>query len=156
MGRPSFLSRLLADRRGASAVEFALALPVLILMLLGAFDFARAFSARLDLEQAAGRAAELATAPGQVRADYAHLASEAVAAANDAGLQNALATVDFWLECNGVRQGQTNAVCLGGAQIARYVSVRVRAFHAPLFGLAGLAGSNGMVLVEGAATVRLQ
>ncbi|MEO6579018.1 MAG: TadE/TadG family type IV pilus assembly protein, partial [Candidatus Limnocylindria bacterium] len=30
------------DRRGQSAVEFALALPLLILLLVGIFDFGRA------------------------------------------------------------------------------------------------------------------
>lgn len=35
------MRRLLADRRGAAAVELALVLPVLVLILLGAIDFGR-------------------------------------------------------------------------------------------------------------------
>ena len=41
------------DDRGASAVEFALLLPVLLLIVFGIVDFGRAFNAQITLTQAA-------------------------------------------------------------------------------------------------------
>ena len=44
------LSRLLASRRGSTAVEFALAAPVLFLFLFGVFEFGRLFWSRSSLQ----------------------------------------------------------------------------------------------------------
>jgi Flp pilus assembly protein TadG len=51
--------------RGATAVEFALLLPVLLLLLFGIIDFGRALNAQITLTQAAREGARLA-ALGQV------------------------------------------------------------------------------------------
>ena len=46
-------------RRGQSLVEFALVLPMLLVLLLGIADFARAFSAGVILEASARNGAEI-------------------------------------------------------------------------------------------------
>jgi hypothetical protein len=46
--------------RGAAAVEFALLLPVLLLLLFGIIDFGRAINAQITLTQAAREGARLA------------------------------------------------------------------------------------------------
>jgi Flp pilus assembly protein TadG len=46
--------------RGATAVEFALLLPVLLLLLFGIIDFGRALNAQVTLTQAAREGARLA------------------------------------------------------------------------------------------------
>lgn len=46
-------SRCVAHDTGAAAVEFALVLPVLLLILFGIIDFGRAFNAQITLTQAA-------------------------------------------------------------------------------------------------------
>lgn len=51
------LAALLADRRGANAVEFALIAPVLFALLLGLLEFALFMTARLTLESAVAEAA---------------------------------------------------------------------------------------------------
>jgi Flp pilus assembly protein TadG len=51
--------------RGASAVEFALLLPVLLLLLFGIVDFGRAINAQITLTQAAREGARVA-ALGQI------------------------------------------------------------------------------------------
>jgi Flp pilus assembly protein TadG len=150
----SLLRRLARDRRGASAVELALAAPVLGAALIGSYDVARGFSDRLDLTAAAARSAELATAPGQVRTDYAFLKTEAEAAATASGLQGATATVDNWLECNGARQSAGTRMCAAGQVYARYVEVEIAGNFQPLFGF-GFVGSQG-VPIRGTATVRIQ
>lgn len=51
---PSNLSRLRNDQRGVAAVEFALVAPILLMMLLGSFEVARALQARNALREAVG------------------------------------------------------------------------------------------------------
>jgi Flp pilus assembly protein TadG len=45
--------RRLDDNRGAAAVEFALLVPILLLLVFGIVDFARGFSAQLTVTHAA-------------------------------------------------------------------------------------------------------
>jgi Flp pilus assembly protein TadG len=45
--------RLFRDRRGASAVEFAFAMPVLIMLLVGVFEFGRLFWTWTTIQYAA-------------------------------------------------------------------------------------------------------
>ncbi len=146
---------LLADRRGAAAAELALVFPLIALALMGSYDLALGFAARLDLVSAASRSAELATSLGQVRTDYAFLQSEAIAASRAAGAVHATATVDAWLECDGRRQASMNGVCPSGQQYARYVSVAIADTYRPRFIKAGIISPGG-VPITGAATVRIQ
>jgi Flp pilus assembly protein TadG len=77
MMRP--LSRRGASDRGAAAVEFALVLPLLLLLVFGIIDFGRALNAQITLTQAAREGARLA-ALGQ---SAATVTSQAQAAATD-------------------------------------------------------------------------
>jgi Flp pilus assembly protein TadG len=147
--------RLLADKRGVAAAELGLVFPLIALAVMGSYDLALGFAAKLDLVQAAARSAELATSLGQVRTDYAFLQSEAVAASRAAGAVHATATVDAWLECDGVRQGSINGACPAGQQYARYVAVAIADTYSPRFINAGIIGADG-VPITGAATVRIQ
>ena len=47
------------SRRGQSVVEFALVLPMLLVLLLGVADFGRVFAAGITVEAAARNAAEV-------------------------------------------------------------------------------------------------
>ena len=47
--------------RGAAAVEMAIVLPLLIMMILGIIDFSRVFNAQLQLSQAAREGVRLAS-----------------------------------------------------------------------------------------------
>lgn len=149
------LSRLAADRSGATAVELAVATPLLAVALMATFDISRGFSTRLDLNEAAGRAAELATAYGTVRTDYSALRTEAIAAATASGVGTPTASVDSWLECNGARQPSGTVMCAQGAAYARYVSVTVSGTYTPLFNVGGLIAGTGFP-INGSATVRIQ
>jgi len=59
MIRPPSNGRAVGDR-GAAAVEFALVLPLLLLVLFGIIDFGRALNAQITLTQAAREGARLA------------------------------------------------------------------------------------------------
>ena len=144
-----------ADRRGSMVAEAALMIPLLAGMLCGAADIASGFVMKLRLEQAAGRAIELATAPGTVSTSYANLPGEAGAAY---GRPYRSATVDNWLECGGVRQGSFTSVCANGDS-ARYISVRIEDDYVPIFNYGGLfkgSGPGGAFIVRGDAVVRVQ
>jgi Flp pilus assembly protein TadG len=64
--------------RGASAVEFALLLPVLLLLLFGIVDFGRAINAQITLTQAAREGARVA-ALGQSAASVQNRVTTAAA-----------------------------------------------------------------------------
>ncbi|MHB9145145.1 MAG: TadE/TadG family type IV pilus assembly protein [Symbiobacteriia bacterium] len=52
--------RLSRDERGQSLVEFALVVPLLLLLVIGIMEFGRAYSANLALQNAAREGARLA------------------------------------------------------------------------------------------------
>jgi Flp pilus assembly protein TadG len=54
-------ARLFTDRHGASAVEFALAAPVLLIMIIGMAQMGILFQANAGLQHALGEAARYAT-----------------------------------------------------------------------------------------------
>lgn len=58
--RPMGRSRLRRSHRGQSLVEFALVLPMLLILFLGLADFGRVFAAGITVEAAARNAAEVA------------------------------------------------------------------------------------------------
>ncbi|GGE17514.1 hypothetical protein GCM10011529_25010 [Polymorphobacter glacialis] len=152
----TLIARLGRDCRGAAAVELALIAPMVSVLVFSAIDLGSAYAQKLDLEQAAGRAAELATAPGTVSGTYANLRQEVIAAY---GRTYRAANVDNWLECNGVRASSWTAICPAGQQISRYVSVAISAEYVPHFGYGGLlhgGGENGGFITTGDAVVRIQ
>ena len=72
--RISKMSRIKRDDRGAAMVEFAIVLPVLLLILLGIIEFGRAYNAQVSIQAAAREGArELALrhAPPKWRARLA-------------------------------------------------------------------------------------
>jgi Flp pilus assembly protein TadG len=65
--KPRLKHRFLRDRRGVSAVEFALLLPVLVVMLLGMVDVVPAMMARYQVNHATASFADLATEYSQMQ-----------------------------------------------------------------------------------------
>lgn len=70
------LSRPERADRGAAAVEFALVLPLLLLVLFGLIDFGRALNAQIALTQAAREGVRLAALQQPGAADRARAAAE--------------------------------------------------------------------------------
>ena len=63
------LVRLWRDRRGTALVEFAIALPVTLMIILGSFEFARAYWVRHTLQFAAEETGRYAMAHTNTTAD---------------------------------------------------------------------------------------
>jgi Flp pilus assembly protein TadG len=150
--------------RGASIIELALAAPFLATMLVGMIDLSRAYSQKLLLEQVAQRTIEKVEQQRSVSTDYSTLSTEASNAATAAGISSPTVAVDYWLECNGTRQGDGTAgngftnQCPNSTDVySRYVSVTVTSTYTPLFSMrwAGSA-ANGSFTLTGRSGVRVQ
>ena len=57
----SFLKPLRCDQRGAAAIEFAIAVPILVLFIYGIFQVGLLFQANAGMQHALGEGARLAT-----------------------------------------------------------------------------------------------
>ena len=155
------LRTLAADDRGTSLIELALATPLLAAVLMGMVDLSRAYSERLQLEQATQRAIEKVFNNQTQSTSYNTLKAEAVSAAQDAGYSTVTAadvTIDYWLECNGARQGSYDNVCPNGQLIARYLNVAIQKKFTPHFGTQYFPGANsdGTFTLRADAGIRTQ
>lgn len=150
--RFSLIARLARDRRGASVIELALAMPVLSLIAMGLIDVATFGSEKTKLQQAAARSLERLQVSGST-ASFAYLKTEAAAAA---GVPETQVTVDSWLECNGTRQASTVRFCTGTQTSAKYVQVTIAKSYSPWFAYSpmGTRGSDGKIAMTAASAVR--
>lgn len=148
------LRRIRDCDRGASAVEMGLAAPFLLVLLVGIVDVSRAYSDRLVLEQAAQRTIEKVAQQRSVESDYSSLQAEAAAAAD---VPTGNVTVDFWLECDGVRAPDFNGVCADGETYARYVTVSIDKTFTPVIGSQFVSSNeDGTYTLTAEAGVRVQ
>lgn len=147
--------RLCRDERGNSFVEMALIAPVFAALLVGTVDISRAYSARIELEQAAQRATERVQAIQYVEADKSTIKADAEEAAGT----GSTATVTDWLQCGTSATHKTYSdTCADGEAMARYVQVSISKTYTPLFTKAVFHDktSNGKVPLVGKSGVRVQ
>lgn len=150
---------LAGDRTGTGALELALALPMLMLLLVGMIDVSRLVSSRIDVEQAAQRATDYALAVRPTSSKSTYIRNEA-AKVNGVNLSDV--TVDIFLECDGVRRDSFNDVCGSTQDSARFVSVKIKRAVDFVFdwsSFAALFGSKVMgqgITVQGDSVVRFQ
>jgi Flp pilus assembly protein TadG len=145
-----------ADERGNAFVEMALVMPVLATLLLGTVDISRAYSARVDLEQAAQRAIEK-----EQIVDYDHNTDPATikAEAETAAGTGSTATVTDWLQCGtSTTKLDFTSSCADGVATARYLQVSIAKNFTPLFANSIFASRNtdGTVPLRAVAGVRVQ
>ena len=149
-------SRILADNRGNSLIEMAIVAPVLGTLMIGAVDISRAYSAKLQVEQAAQRTIELIQRSEYKTADNSTYQSVATTAAGT----GSSATIDPWLECNndGTKLDIDTGTCANSTDpYARYVQVTVQQPFTPMFGARFFPGAvNGVVTIRATAGVRVQ
>ena len=149
---------LARDERGTSVIEMAIIMPVFATLLVGAIDISRAYSQKLQLEQAAHRAIEKVQQYQANSSTYSTLQTEATDAATAAGFTSPTVTIDYWLECNGTRQSTYETNCSSGQTYARWVTVQITAKFTPMFSSNKWPGSNtdGTYTVRGKAGLRTQ
>jgi Flp pilus assembly protein TadG len=156
-----FKKSILRDEGGASIVEMGLLLPVLSTIVIGVADVSRAYSQKLLLEQAAYRAIEKVQQYQSSESTYDTLKNEVVTAATAAGFTDVTTssvTVDYWLECNGVRQATYDSSCSTIPATGRWISVDVTHSFTPMFASSKWPGSNsnGSYTLHGRARLRTQ
>jgi Flp pilus assembly protein TadG len=156
-----FKKSLLRDRRGAAIIEMGLLLPVMATVVIGVADVSRAYSQKLLLEQAAYRAIEKVQQYQSTESTYSTLQNEVVSASTSAGFTDVTTsnvTIDYWLECDGVRQASYDTVCSSGQTYARWISVDVTHSFTPMFASSRWPGSNsdGSYTLHGRASLRTQ
>lgn len=149
------LRKLAANERGTALIELALAIPIFAAALIGMVDLSRAYSEKLLLEQAAQRAIERVMNRQTTSSSYNTLATEAMDAA---GVAAADVTIDYWLECNGVRKLEYDSSCSPGQVYARYLTVAVQKYFVPSFGTRFFPGANndGTFTISSEAGIRTQ
>jgi Flp pilus assembly protein TadG len=84
------LSQLLRERRGSAAVEFAFALPVLIVMIWGMFQIGILFQANAGMQHALGEGARYATL-------CTNITATGCSAPTDAQIQSKITAAQFGL-----------------------------------------------------------
>ena len=125
----STFSTCARDRSGAAAVEFALLMPVLMLLLLGLADFATLASRTLQVEAAARTGANYARRHGWQADAIARAAGDGLATLSDARAVPRL--IEGCLQRNGTTM-PAHKRCADGGAPGVYVEVTVTAASAPM------------------------
>lgn len=105
------LARRRRDERGAEAVEFALVVPILVLIVFGIIVYGMVFAQSLSLSNAARQAARSGVVQGTTCAQIGTLAQDA---SSTMGMNGASATV---LIRRGASDGAATAACTGGGTV---------------------------------------
>lgn len=146
--------RVFADESGSSVIEMGLVAPFLAAMLIGMVDLSRAYSTKLQVEQAAQRTIEKIQVTSYQPTDNTTLQTEAAAAA---GVAVANVTVSSWLQCNNSSTKQSfTGSCSGSEPFARYVEIQITKAYTPLFAVKWDRTASGIWTINGKAGIRVQ
>lgn len=145
---------LARDERGASVIEMALVVPFFATLIIGVVDLSRAYSAKLQLEQAAYRAVEKVQ---QYQSSDSTVGTLKTEAATAAGVTETTTnpTITYTLECNGTVQSYTTA-CAGNE--VRMMNIDIAKDFTPMFPSRAWPGANadGTITLHGRAGLRTQ
>jgi Flp pilus assembly protein TadG len=132
---PSELSRTLRDRRGTSAVEFALVAPVLLLMMAGLIDGSRLIVRTMQVRAAAQAGADYALGHGW---DFGQIQA-AVRSATPLAAEPLPAPAETQgCVSEGVVAPTAAATCPNGGAAGRFVTVWAKAPFSPLMAWPGV------------------
>ena len=154
MKNPLFIFR---DERGTSIVEMALAAPLLATFVIGMVDLSRAYSGKLQVEQAAQRTIEMVQRNGFTAGTESTLQTEAQTAAGT----GSAAVVTSSLECTSSGGSVTTkaytATCSSGDTYARFVRVTITKSYTPFFRVKwDRTSPSGTWTLNGSAGLRVQ
>jgi hypothetical protein len=134
------------DRRGNVLVEFALALPVIVLLLVGVFEYGSATARKMSLTSAARSGVEHALRGGDASA-----VAETVRRAAGGDAEQLSVTTSQFCECDGAA-ASCGTACESGSLQQGFMRVRVSEPFTPLLPSFGLPYPTS---VAGEATFRL-
>ena len=149
------LFRLVRDQRGTSVIELAIAAPILSVMLIGMVDLSRAYSGKLQVEQAAQRTIEKVQRNGFTLGDQTSLQTEAETAAGAGSSATVVASLECTSSGGTVTVKAYNQSCSGDTY-ARYVRVQITKPYTPFFRLRFGIAANANYTLHGNAVLRVQ
>jgi Flp pilus assembly protein TadG len=148
--------RLIRDQRGTSVIELAIAAPILSLFLIGMVDLSRAYSAKLQVEQAAHRTIEKVQRNGFTLGDQTSLQTEAETAAGAGSSATVVASLECTASGGTVTVKAFNQTCSDTDTFARYVRVQITKAYTPMFRLRFGVAANANYTLHGNAALRVQ
>lgn len=122
-------------QRGASLLEVAFVLPVLLLLSIGAVDFARAYYLGIEVASAARAGAQYGAQNPGTYSDTAGMISAAKADAADVATWSSVTAVWGCMCSDGTGQSASCSSapsCGSGTQQVNYVTVSAQATYTPL------------------------
>lgn len=157
--RRSWLRTFKRDTRGAALIEFAIAAPLLAIVLLGVIDYSMYISATMAVERAARTGADSAMANGFVEADISSAVTGAVVSGEIGGLSalTATPTPTAWCGCpdpvTGIAVATCGQTCTSGRAAGNYVTVNAQATYTHIFGWPGRNSATDTITTS--TTVRI-
>jgi Flp pilus assembly protein TadG len=139
---------LWSNERGSTAVELAVALPLLLLILLGTADFGRIFAASVAVQNAARNGAQWATTDPGRATDFA--GAQAAALADAAGFTGTTAVASRFCTCSYGPPSDCSTTCSGKRT---YVQVVVTHTFKPLVSYTGIPATT---VLTGKAVMRVK
>lgn len=130
--RPRGRPPLAADRSGNIMIEFALCLPILILMMVGMLDLGRYSLQKSAMLQGARAGAQYGIL------DYSDATKVNTTAQNATGLTGVTAATEWFCECVSGTAVACTTTCSGGTTIRRYVTVSASKSFASVFATTSL------------------
>ena len=141
---------LARDNRGNAAVEFALMMPLLLLLLSGLIDFGRAFFTSMELENSARAGAQYAFVNG---ADDLGTIENVVYGASSVAPEDLTVNATSYCGCpDGTVQPCTGGDC-GGFEPGTFVSIVAQTSYIPLF---PFHDADRPVTLTGTAQIRVE
>ena len=142
--------RRLRNDDGNAAVEFALLVPVLILLVAGLIDFGRAYFTKMQLENAARAGAQYGLLHG---GDDLATIQDVVRQASEVPTANlTVSTTNFCACPDGTAQVCSTGDC-GGFKPGSYIGINAQTAFVPIF---PFANSSRPATITGTALVRTE
>ena len=148
--------RIIRDQRGTSVIELAIAAPILSVFLIGMVDLSRAYSAKLQVEQAAQRTIEKVQRNGFSLGDQTSLQTEAETVAGTGSSATVVATLECTSSGGAVTVKAFNQTCLDTDTFARYLRVQITKPYSPFFRMRFGVAANANYTLHGNAALRVQ
>jgi len=120
---------LLADRRGTLAIEFALLLPALVLLLMGVFDYASLSYDTMEVNAAAHAGADYALRNGW---NSSGVQTAVTSSTTIAVTATPAPTLSSGCIVNGALQTTTSTTCPSGGTPGSYAIVNAKTSFTPL------------------------
>jgi Flp pilus assembly protein TadG len=153
--KKGLLARLARDRRGASAVEFALIAPMLLLLLAGVIDFSQYILQTMQVRAAAQAGADYAQRNGfNVTAIQNAVASATTlpTSGSDALVVSTPTQASQCLDKTGALVPATGPTCPAGGPAGTFVAVSAQKPFTPILNWPGFSFAQ----IRGQSTVRIQ